>query len=361
MQLFIYNFLKCVYIFKIISYLFIMDHSVVLNNDDKKSIQKANDRSTKKVYELYENVAMSEFNSPQKTPATIVNHHKMTSDFTLGSPQEPLNKIRFESADEIDCSDPMKLLDQATGAFIKQKVEMYEIVTGCETKNRYSISLKIKGWNKLYKAFKCKEESSWCMRNCCSGERREFKMNIKYSPNGLNDMGDDYSSQCFAELDRPYKCTFFNLNRPELTVKLCKEDKVIGTIIEPCSCSRVLLETKNENLETIYHFDVECAQPGIAWRAFTCGAIEKVEFPILKVDKKTGCSSVDGKILRLGRSYDEAVIGSDADNYDITFPERATAQEKFLILSTTMLIDFRYFEDTEEEESTLRRRNYYAK
>ena len=255
----------------------------------------------------------------------------------------------------------MKLLEQAHGAYIKQKIEMYEIVTGCETKNRYSICLRIKNWNKLYKAFKCKEDSSWIMRNCCSGENREFKMMIKYSPNGINDKGDDYSSQLFAELDRPFKCTCCGLNRPEMNIKLAKDKKTIGKIIEPFSCSRVLIDTRNESNEPLYKFDIDRTQPGISCRAFTCGAIESVDFPIQKINKQTGEYEIDGEIKRMGRSYDEAVIGSDADCYDIVFPKDATAEEKLLILSTTLLIDFRYFEDTEEEENTTRKRSYYAK
>ncbi len=267
---------------------------------------------------------------------------------------------KITDASQIKFSDPLELLEHAHGAYIKQKVEMYEIVTGCETKNRYTICLRLKNWNKLYKTFKCKEESSWCMRNCCSGEGREFKMLIKYSPNGINDKGDDYSSHCFAELDRPYKCTCCNLNRPELGVHLTNEKKHLGTITEPFSCSRVLINASDGNGDLIYKFDIDRSQQGIACRAFTCGAIESVDFPIIKVDKN-GETEVDGEIKRMGRSYDEAVIGSDADCYDIVFPKTATPQEKFLILSTTMLIDFRFFEDTEEEESTVRRRSYYAK
>lgn len=274
------------------------------------------------------------------------------------------NGKKYNEASEIDCSHPLKLLDQAFGAYIKQKSEMYEIVTGCETKNRYSISLRLHGYNKLYKAFKCKEESSWCMRNCCSGESREFKMMIKYSPNGVNDKGDDYLSNRFAEFDRPYKCTCCNFNRPELNVFMSKSDtnpehKVIGKIWEPYSCSRVLVNVNDEHRE-IYRFDIDRTQPGISCRAFTCGAIESVDFPIINIDNN-GVGIIDGEIKRMGRTYDEAVIGSDADCYDIIFPKNATAEQKFLILATSLLIDFRYFEDTEEEESTIRRRSYYSK
>lgn len=62
-------------------------------------------------------------------------------------------------------SDYLLALRNAKSAFIKQKVELFEVLTGCETKNRYSVYLRYdNGVNALL--FKCKEESSWCARNC---------------------------------------------------------------------------------------------------------------------------------------------------------------------------------------------------
>jgi len=324
-----------------------MDENQELNLE-KKSNKTEDDSDNKDKYN----------NSHHDQDVKVVNH----KNINLKLEKEIIHKSshnRITDVSQIDCSDPMKLLDQAHGAYIKQKLEMYEIVTGCETKNRYSICLRLNNWNKLYKAFKCKEESSWFMRNCCPGESREFKMMVKYSPNGINDKVDDYSSQLFAELGRPYKCTCFGMGRPELNVKLSKGNKEIGKISEPFSCSRVIVNTTDEKGDMVYKFDIDRTQPGISCRAFTCGAIESVDFPIQNV--KLGDNVIDGEIKRMGRSYDEAVIGSDADCYDIVFPKKATAEEKFLILSSTLLIDFRYFEDTEEEENTTRKRSYYAK
>jgi len=255
---------------------------------------------------------------------------------------------KYTDISQIDATSPFKLLEQAYGAYIKQKIEMVELITGCETKNRYTICLRINGWSYLYKAFKCKEESSWCIGNCCSGESRKFKMLIKYSPNGLYDKGDNYNSNLFAELDRPYKCTCFNLNRPELSVSLT-DGTNLGKITEPFSCSRVLVDIRNGNGELKYKIDIDWSQPGIACRSFLCGAIESVDFPIQNINKMTGESVLDGEIKRMGRSYAEAVVGSDTDCFDIIFPKNATPEEKFLILSSTLLIDYRFFEDTEKE------------
>lgn len=62
-------------------------------------------------------------------------------------------------------SDPLLELAQAGSAIIKQQIELLEIMTGCETKNRYHVYIKTMNGEMSY-LFKCKEESSWCSRNC---------------------------------------------------------------------------------------------------------------------------------------------------------------------------------------------------
>ena len=59
----------------------------------------------------------------------------------------------------------MSALRNAKSAFIKQKVELLEMLTGCETKNRYNVYLTFpNGHNAL--VFKCKEESGCLARQC---------------------------------------------------------------------------------------------------------------------------------------------------------------------------------------------------
>jgi hypothetical protein len=61
--------------------------------------------------------------------------------------------------------DPLSELGNATGCIIKQEVELLEVVTGCETKNRYNIYIKTQNGLMTY-LFKAKEDSGWCVRNC---------------------------------------------------------------------------------------------------------------------------------------------------------------------------------------------------
>lgn len=56
-------------------------------------------------------------------------------------------------------------LGPAKSALLKQKIQLLEIITGCEAKNRYNVFLKYPNDTYSY-IFKCKEESDCCSRNC---------------------------------------------------------------------------------------------------------------------------------------------------------------------------------------------------
>ena len=58
-------------------------------------------------------------------------------------------------------------LSRSNFAFIKQKVELLEVLTGCETKNRYNVFVRNPDGSYVY-LFKAKEDSGFCARQCCS-------------------------------------------------------------------------------------------------------------------------------------------------------------------------------------------------
>jgi len=61
--------------------------------------------------------------------------------------------------------DLISALENAEGAFINQKIEIFEMLSGCETKNTYNVFLRFTN-NEYAYIFKCKERSGWCARNC---------------------------------------------------------------------------------------------------------------------------------------------------------------------------------------------------
>ena len=112
-------------------------------------------------------------------------------------------------------NDPLLVLSQMETVEIRQELEIFEILTGCETPNRYNVLGKTNNGQLVY-LFKCKEDSSCCDRSFCSPNSRPFKMNIKHITNKtIYESGSSFENY-FAFFDRPYKYTCCNSNRPFL-------------------------------------------------------------------------------------------------------------------------------------------------
>ncbi len=62
--------------------------------------------------------------------------------------------------------DPYQILQNTNSAFVQQELELGELLTGCETPNKYHVYVKTNNNQNIY-LFKCKEQSNWCDRNCC--------------------------------------------------------------------------------------------------------------------------------------------------------------------------------------------------
>ena len=107
--------------------------------------------------------------------------------------------------------DGFGFTQNADGVFVRQRVELFEAVTGCETKNRYNLVTIPKGaafpekmdtaWSEPYKEaalsdrlYKAKEESQCFQRICCP-VFRGFEMEFK-TKEGATDF----------TIERPFKC-----------------------------------------------------------------------------------------------------------------------------------------------------------
>lgn len=106
-------------------------------------------------------------------------------------------------------------------------------------------------------------------------------------------------------------------------------------------------------------FDIQTdyCQKGISCRKSSCGKYSEVKFDIYKAnltDKDVLDENILGNIIRrVPKNVDKSVL-SDSDNFEINFPPESTSEEKLLILGSTMLIDYRFFEN----QSTYKRSAY---
>ena len=221
--------------------------------------------------------------------------------------------------------DPLEILKTAPTAKIKQQIELLEIVTGCETKNRYDVFAQINGQN--YYIFKCKEDSSWYQRNCCPADNREF--NLRWTlPN----------QQIFALCDKPFKCTCCCLQRPEMLCRF-KNNQQFGRIKEPWRLCSPFFETYDEADGSKYALEIPCCQCGFCCRNCCCGKCSEVFGNIYKVENL----SVPVGVVKKKENCIQEMI-SDANTFIITFPVDATIGDKLNLIACVLLIDYRYYE-----------------
>ena len=238
------------------------------------------------------------------------------------------------------CQDPMAELAECTGAILRQEVEMFEVISGCETQNRYHVFLQSPMGLKY--AFKCIERSGCCSRCCCSNDCRSLKLDIRHVASAIEDAD---LSKIFISAKKPCACSFCCFCRAHLDIILSENHLHIGRIREPCTCCDIETEIYDKNNELKYHVVGDCCQYGLC-----CGSsaekLAEIEFRIKSHGQTVGA------MKKLSSSMGEYF--SKADSYKITFPTNATPEEKMLLICAGLLIDYQNFEKKETPRNNMR-------
>ena len=230
--------------------------------------------------------------------------------------------------------DPMTELAYCTGIEIRQQPEIFEMITGCETANRYHVFGKtLQGYKYL---FKCNEKSGWFMRNCCPSNFRQFLMDIVHITSGNPDVPG--FSKNFANLFKPFKCTLCCFCRPEMYVTLTEGSQRVGIIKHACTLCDPEFYIYDETGKLLYILHADCCQCGLVFANNFFGKLSEVVFSIYG----PGRDQIIGNILKKPANFAEMV--TDADTYQINFPKNATPKEKLLIIGLALMIDYQYFE-----------------
>jgi hypothetical protein len=252
------------------------------------------------------------------------------------------------------CEDPLQILSNVNRAYIFQELEVWEQVTGCEQKNNYNVCVVDPITQMQYYLFRCKEDSSFCQRFCCSGASRAFSMRCKHIA-ADNAFGEGYNNY-FAELLRPFKCTCCCCARPEVSCALKEGNINLGTIKEPCTlCSPVLEiygpgDLGNKDISLRYTVLIDCCQVSYMSSSCKCGKCQELECNIYE-GKDSGMNRKVGRIIKKVTMEE---FFSKSNTFAIDFPENATSLDRLLIIFAGLFIDYRLFEDDveapEEEE-----------
>ena len=267
----------------------------------------------------------------------VVQNQQMNNPQMMGQPMQPVY-VPMPMGQYFFVTDPLAELMNAKKASVKQRFELFETLTGCETPNQYYVYTEDQEGNKKY-LFKAKEHSSCCCRLFCTGNSREFDLNfrrITYISQGQEKKID------FAKFKRPFKCTCCCCNRPEMSGNFEGERTgYIGKISEPCTLCDPKIHISNSSNVIVYTISCNCCQCGYYCRNNWMGRCSEVDFSIYKG------SSIDGQpVGNIHKKFKgcTSLIG-DADAFKLTFPVDAAPEEKFLLISATVMLDYLYYED----------------
>ena len=262
----------------------------------------------------------------------------------LGPPPE--GSIYYHGQAIMIVKDPLEELAQTQVAMVVQEIELFEMMTGCETPNRYHVFLKEQNGAQKY-LFKCKEESTWCQRNCCPPESHEFRMKVKHViSQGM--FNDDFTKP-YLEFYRPFKCTCCCLARPSMSGRYVESNVELGKVVEPYTCCDPLINVYNKDGIVRYKISTDCCQCGYCCRNSICGKLSEITFNIYNGNQSATGRGV-GSIRRVVRGAIN--LFSDADTYEVTFPVDASPEEKLMLIGATLMLDYQYFESNSDDSTS---------
>lgn len=225
------------------------------------------------------------------------------------------------------------------GIYIKQKFDILEAMTGCETANKYYVhELNNSGEAKKKKIFKCKEKSGWCARNCMAPDCKPFNMEVKKCAKD-----EDFDTdETVILMERECQCTCYCFNRPEMKIYLTQggQKNYLGKVVDNYDFCNYSYSVYDTNDKIVFFIKASCCQCGFHCKC-PCEACEKIQFDLWRGDKE----KEEAPIMKIGKKGCLKNLISDADNFSVPFPLNATWQEKTLLLGAVLMIDFMQFEE----------------
>ena len=244
------------------------------------------------------------------------------------------------------------VLNALQGIYIKQKMNMTEVITGINTANTYQIfELSGSGEPLRKQIFECKETSDCCDRMCVSPECRAISLDIRKVP-----MNIDYAAETVIRLVRECQCTCFCCNRPEMKIYYVEggQNLYLGRVFDPFDCCSNNYDVFDGNNNKKFHVEAECCQLGFCCQC-PCDSCQNIEFKLWSGDKQRQESS----IWKRGAGCAKEAI-SLVDNFSVPFPMGSSWQDKALLIALTLMIDYLQFEEQPGNGGRSRHRGGYS-
>lgn len=250
----------------------------------------------------------------------------------------PQNCVLLQNQKYFLTEDPINELQNSVSAKIIQETDITQRITGCEMPNRYNICVKNKDGDCKF-LFKCKEQSTQCQRCCVHPSVRSFNMKMKHIvTSALNN--DDYK-KLFATFEKPFKCTSFCCARPQMIGQFAHNKEVFGKVKDVYTCCDPLIHVLNKDNTVRYRITGDCSQCSFFCRG-CCGKMFETMFSIYNGTGSIKGAKPIGQIKRQIAKIEYLI--TDADSYEIVFPEEASSEEKLILISAVLMLDYQYYE-----------------
>jgi len=219
------------------------------------------------------------------------------------------------------CPPGLEYLTQLDQLIIKQQVELLEVLTGWEQRNKYRILN-----NVGQQTFFALEESECFQRQCC-GPGRGFNMRIT----------DNLNREVIV-VERPFKCCAgccwcgsADCCSMELSIK-DGTGQILGHVKQRQSGWKPHFMIYDANMTEVGRIRGPCC-------ICSCPCCGDIPFPITDPKETTQIGDVTKQWSGVLKEY-----FTDADTFSVTFPKDMDVRVKAVFVGAAFLIDFMYFE-----------------
>jgi len=263
----------------------------------------------------------------------------------LGVDNTQVHTFDLEHFSQTDITDPTRLLAESEVVMINQHINWIQCLFGCEQRNIYDVYTIHQG--KTVRFLRSAEESACCTRCCCPTHCRSFVLPIKYIGNMAGEIDDDTANAPHvAVMNRPWFCTCYCFNFPEMSVSMAmggSQNNHLGMVhskvCHPFTCCTVTFHVNNST-GMLYTIEGACSQCGICCEPH-CGRCCETILNIYRGSDIT--SQPCGSFVKQSQCFNSYCTNSDA--FLINFPKGCSVEDKLLLISTAMMVQYIYFED----------------
>lgn len=243
--------------------------------------------------------------------------------------------------------DPLALLYDAKKLYIDQFYKISDFFVLCPLYYNYRISVKYEEEGDAYFLFQTNEISPIWDHTFCQNQSRSIAINIDNfivnDGSSVDKKGEEKLTQTFLYIRKKFRCAVSCFcgccTRPIFNVE-SPVDK-FGYIVELRTIGDPILQVFDSNDDLIYIISCKGCTCGYCCADMFCGnpKCASCEFFIFD-DKK---NTVLGTIRKNHRSGKR--MAPDYDQLELDFPEQCSCQNKVLLLTSALVIEYLYYQN----------------